>query len=106
VLVETCHQPKQARASGFGRQVANLVLSVVAVRCLRLGPGRAYPPTPVPGTKIPFACFRALGQSGSAASLRALVQLGQATTNRRLLQEPGKALAKASVLRGMSATRV
>jgi len=70
------------------------VLPAVAVRCLQLCPGRSYPPKPVPGTKIPFACFRALGQSGSDASLRALVHLGQATTNRRLLQEMDNALAR------------
>jgi hypothetical protein len=82
------------------------VLSAVAVRCLQLCPGRTYPPKPVPGTKIPFACFRALGQSGSDASMRALVQLGQATTNRRLLQEADNALAQASTHRRLSAAAV
>ena len=62
-------------------------LPEVAVRCLQLGRGRGYPPKPVRGTKIPFPCFRALGQSGSESSLRALVQLGQATRHRRLLQK-------------------
>lgn len=62
-------------------------LPEVAVRYLQLGRGRGYPPKPVPGTKIPFPCFRALGQSGSESSLRALVQLGQATRHRRLLQK-------------------
>jgi hypothetical protein len=81
------------------------VLLAVAVRCLQLCPGPSYPPKPVPGTKIPFACFRALGQSGSEASLRALAQLGQATTNRRLLQEADRALTQADARRLSASSR-
>jgi len=72
------------------------------VRCLELGPCHGYPPTPVPGKKIPYACIRALGRSGSEASLRALARIGHATTDRRMLQGLDKALAEASA-RGMPA---
>jgi hypothetical protein len=72
------------------------VLEAIAVRCLELGPCHGYPPTPVPGKKIPYACIRALGWSGSEASLRALARIGHATTDRRILQGLDKALAEAS----------
>jgi hypothetical protein len=79
------------------------VLLAVAVRCLRLCRGHVYARTPVPAEKIPYACFRALGRSGSDASLRAVVRIGRATTNRRVLQELEKTLTAASERRGMSA---
>jgi hypothetical protein len=72
------------------------VLEAIAVRCLQLGPCHRYPPTPVPGNKIPNACIRALGRSGSEASLRALARIGHATTDRRILQGLDQALAEAS----------
>jgi hypothetical protein len=78
------------------------VLEAIAVRCLELGPCHGYPPTPVPGKKIPYACIRALGRSGSGASRRALARIGHATTDRRIRQGLGKALAEAST-RGMPA---
>ncbi len=81
------------------------VLHAVAVRCLRLCSGHVYAhiPAPVPAEKIPYACFRALGRSGSGASMRALVRIGRTTTNRRVLQELEKTLAEVSARRGMSA---
>jgi hypothetical protein len=72
------------------------MLEAIAVRCLQLGPCHRYPPTPVPGNKIPNACIRALGRSGSDASLRALARIGHATTDRRILQGLDQALAEAS----------
>jgi len=61
-------------------------------------PCHGNPPTPVPGKKIPYACIRALGRSGSEASLRALARIGHVTTDRRMLQGLDKALAEASAL--------
>jgi hypothetical protein len=78
------------------------VLVAVAERCVRLCPGHTYPRTPVPGMRIPNACFRVLGRSGSEASLRALIQIRGATTGRRGLQELEKALSEASAGQGMS----
>jgi hypothetical protein len=72
------------------------VLEAVAVRCLEFGPWRGYPPTPVPGKKIPYACIRVLGRSGSEASLWALARIGHSTTDRRMTQGLDKALAEAS----------
>jgi len=115
-----CHSSRRAVLIGYNeRLVRGLVwaagvldpdwlpevLRAVAVRCLRLCRGHVYAhtPTPVPGEKIPYACFRALGMSGSDASLRALVRIGRATSNRRVLQELEKTLAEASTPQGMSA---
>ena len=78
------------------------VLAAVAERCVRLCLGHKYPRTPVPGMRIPNACFRVLGRSGSEASLRALVKIRGATTGRRGLQELEKALSEASAGQGIS----
>ena len=75
------------------------------MRCLQLGPCHGYPPTPVPGNKIPNACIRALGRSGSQASLRALARIGHATSDRRILHGLDNALAEASA-RSMPAPTV
>ena len=66
------------------------VLLAVAARCLHMGPCHRYPPTLIPGKKIPYACIGALGRSGSQASLGALAQIGHATTGRRTQHELGK----------------
>jgi hypothetical protein len=78
------------------------VLEAIAVRCLEFCPCHGHPPTPVPGKKIPYACIRALGRSGSEASRRALARIGHAATDRRILQGLDEALAEASA-RGMPA---
>jgi hypothetical protein len=84
-----------------GRRLLGVIVSEhgrlrQAMRCLQLGPCHRYPPTPVPGNKIPNACIRVLGRSGSEASLRALARIGHATTDRRILQGLDMALAEAS----------
>lgn len=78
-------------------------MRAVAVRCLQLGPSHGYPPTPIPGKKTPYACIRALGRSGSEASLRALAQISHTTTSRRTLHELDKAPAEASARQSMPA---
>ena len=79
------------------------VLHAVAVRCLRLCSGHVFGATAVQGEKIPYACFRALAASGSAASLVALARIGQATSNGAVQKNLSKTLAEAAARQGMSA---
>ena len=79
------------------------LLQEVAVRCLRLCSGHVFHWTPVPGEKVPNACFWSLARSGSDASVVALARIGRATANRTVLRQLRKMLSEVSERRGMSA---
>jgi len=79
------------------------VLRDVAVRCLRLCAGNRFRQTPVPGEKVPYACFYSLARSSSDDALIALTAIGRATTNRSVTKQLGKMLEEAGARRGMSA---
>ncbi|HET7013445.1 MAG TPA: DUF4132 domain-containing protein [Streptosporangiaceae bacterium] len=78
------------------------VLQAVAVRCLRLCSGHVFRATAVQGEKIPNACFHALAESGSDASLIALARIGRATTNGSVLNHLARILQEVSAERGLS----
>ena len=78
------------------------VVRAAAVRCLRLSAGSRFHDTAVPGEKITYACFHALGASGSDAALVALARIGRATTSRSVHKQLEKMLAEAAQRRGLS----